>query len=133
MLMSNSDAAIREAVESFVEQLKGLIQRAALESVQAALLDGGGGPARRGSKLGRAASLAPSKPQGGAKRTPEELDALIKKLRIYVVKNPGQRIEQIGRGLDVTTKELVLPVKKLMSERQISTKGQKRATVYFAK
>lgn len=131
--MSNSDAEIREAVEYFVEQLKGLIQRAALESVQAALAGGGSGPVRQGSELGRAASAVRSKRQKRAKRTAEELDSLIKRLRTYVVKNPGQRIEQIGRSLDVPTKELVLPVKKLMSDKQISTKGERRATVYFAK
>ncbi len=69
----------------------------------------------------------------GAKRTPEELDALVKKFHAYVGKNPGQRIEQIGIGLGVSTKTLVLPVKNLHSEKQIGTKGQKRATSYFAK
>jgi hypothetical protein len=69
----------------------------------------------------------------GAKRTPEELEALTKKLRAAIAKQPGQRIEQIGAGLGVATKELVLPVKKLLGEKSISTKGQKRATTYFAK
>jgi DNA-binding NtrC family response regulator len=131
--MSNTDAAILEAVESFVEQLRGLIQQAALESVQAAL-NGGSLSARRGLKPARVApASAPKRRRIGPKRLPEELDALVKKLHVYVAKNPGQRIEQIGRGLDISTKELALPVKKLKSERQISTKGQKRATVYFAK
>jgi hypothetical protein len=130
--MSNTDAAIREAVESFVEQLRGLIQRAALESVQAAL--NGGAPARRGAKPGRPlAAAAPKVQRKGAKRTPEELEALIKKLHSHVAKNPGQRIEQIGKAIGVVTKELVLPVKKLVTEKKLSTKGQKRATTYFAK
>jgi len=130
--MSNTDSAIREAVESFVEQLRGLIQRAALDSVQAAL---NGAPARRGAKPGRSApSDARSKGhRKGAKRTPEQLDGLIKKLHSYVAKNPGQRIEQVGKALGVATKELVLPVKKLVSEKRLSAKGQKRATTYSAK
>jgi len=132
--MSNTDTAIRDAVESFVEQLKSLIQHAALESVQAAL-NGGSQSPRRGAKPGRAAAtVVASNGRGkGAKRTPEELDALVKKLHAHVVKNPGQRIEKIGAGLGIPTKELVLPAKKLLSEKRLATKGQKRATLYFAK
>jgi hypothetical protein len=131
--MSNTDTAIREAVESFVEQLKGLIQQAALESVQAAL--GGSGQPRRGVTPARgAASAVVTKGRSkGAKRSPEELEALVKKLHAHIAKNPGQRIETIGAGLGIPTKELALPVKKLVGEKKLTTKGQKRATIYFAK
>jgi hypothetical protein len=77
-------------------------------------------------------SLSQSRKKG-AKRTPEELEQLIKKLHSYVAKNPGQRIEQIASGLDISTKELNLPAKKLIGDKKLSTKGQKRATTYFAK
>jgi hypothetical protein len=130
--MPNTDVAIREVVESFVQQLRGLIQQAALESVQAALSSGV--PARRGARPSLAAVVAAQRGRRkGAKRTPEELEALVKKLHSFVSKTPGQRIEQIGRALGVATKELVLPVKRLVGEKRISTKGQKRATTYFAK
>jgi hypothetical protein len=130
--MSKIDDAVREAVESFVEQLTELIQRAALESVQTAL-NGGSAPSQRGSsrEFSRA-SVASERHQPGSKRTPAELAALIKKLHAYIAKNPGQRIEKIGTGLGVPTKALVLPVKRLISERKVTTKGQKRATLYFA-
>lgn len=130
--MSKIDEEVREAVETFVEQLTGLIQRAALESVQSAL-NGGSSPARRGPK--RAASqpaLGSERYEASAKRSPAELTALIKKLHSHIAKHPGLRIEKIGAGLGVPTKALVLPVKRLISEKKITTKGQKRATVYFA-
>jgi len=130
--MSNIDEEVREAVESFVEQLKGLIQRAALESVQSAL-NGGTSSTRRDAK--RSPSRAAAASQGyetTAKRSPAELAALIKKLHSHISKHPGQRIEKIGEGLGVPTKALVLPVKRLISEKKVTTKGQKRATVYFA-
>jgi DNA-binding NtrC family response regulator len=130
--MSNIDDEVRETIESFVEQLKGLIQRAALESVQNAL-SGGQQPLRKGSKrqVAHAAAAAPQY-ETGSKRSPAELAALIKRLHSHIVKNPGLRIEKIGDGLGVPTKALVLPVKRLISEKRITTKGQKRATVYFA-
>lgn len=130
--MSNNDTAIKQAIESFVEQLRGLIQAAALEAVQAALT-GAAEPGRRRSKPGRVASATPGERKKGSKRTPEELEALVKQLHSHIIKNPGQRIEQISKTLGVSTKEFVLPIKKLVSEKKISTKGAKRATTYFAK
>jgi len=130
--MSNIDDEVREAVESFVEQLKGLIQRAALESVQTAL-NGGNPPALRGSKRqARPAAAGSARYDAISKRSPAELAALIKKLHSHIAKHPGLRIEKISAGLGLPTKALVLPVKRLISERKVTTKGQKRATVYFA-
>lgn len=131
--MSNTDTAIKEAVESFVEQLRGLIQGAALEAVHAAL-SGGAVPERRSANPGgRTAVAAPRSRQKGSKRTPEELEALVKKLHSHIAKNPGQRVEQIGKTLGIATKEFVLPIKKLVSEKKFSTKGAKRATTNYAK
>lgn len=132
--MSQTDVELRSLVESFVEQLKTLLRRSALETVQSAL--GEEAPARRGRKPGSvraAAAPAPRLRKKGAKRTPEELEALVSSLVGYVRKNPGQRIEQIGAGLGIGTKELALPAKKLIADKQLRTKGQKRATTYFAK
>lgn len=129
--MSKIDDAVLEAVESFVEQLKGLIQRAALESVQTAL--NGGNPPPRGSKRQpRRTAVASTHYEAVSKRSPAELAALIKKLHGHIAKHPGLRIEKISTGLGLPTKALVLPVKRLINERKVSTKGQKRATVYFA-
>jgi hypothetical protein len=132
--MSQTDVELRSLVESFVEQLKNLLRRSALETVQSAL--GEEPPARRGRKpagLRAAAAPAGRVRKKGAKRTPEELEALVSNLVGYVRKNPGQRIEQIGAGLGIGTKELALPAKKLIADKQLRTKGQKRATTYFAK
>jgi hypothetical protein len=137
--MANISDTIRAALDAFVNDLSSLIQEAALESVEQALADASTIPGRggRGGRGARAAvpsfvSLSQSRKKG-AKRTPEELEQLIKKLHGYIAKNPGQRIEQIAQGLDISTKELNLPAKKLISEKKLSTKGQKRATTYFAK
>ncbi|HEY0469090.1 MAG TPA: DNA-binding protein [Polyangiaceae bacterium] len=137
--MANISDTIRAALDAFVNDLSSLIQEAALESVEQALAEASTIPGRggRGGRAARAGavsfvSLSQSRKKG-AKRTPEELEQLIKKLHGYIAKNPGQRIEQIAQGLDISTKELNLPAKKLISEKKLSTKGQKRATTYFAK
>jgi hypothetical protein len=79
--------------------------------------------------------LGKSKPTRakGAKRSPDELEAITKRLHAYVSKHPGERIEQIAAAMGVPTKELNLPCKKLIAERKLHTKGHKRATTYTAK
>lgn len=129
---------IRAALDSFVDDISNLIQQAALESVEQALAGASAIPSRRAGRGARAAAGVPvfaasASRKKGAKRTPEELEQLIKKLHGYIAKNPGQRIEQIAASLDISTKELNLPAKKLISEKKLTTKGQKRATTYFAK
>ena len=134
--MANISDTIRAALDSFVEDLSNLIQQAALESVEQALAGASTIPGKRGRGARAAAPAFVSLSQNrkkGAKRTPEELEQLIKKLHGYIAKNPGQRIEQIAQGLDISTKELNLPAKKLIGDKKLSTKGQKRATTYFAK
>jgi len=130
--MSNVDAVLRDAVEAFVVQLKGIFQQLALEKIQSALSDDVA-PVRRQ----RGASNGPRTPKSarrkGAKRSPEELEALTKSLLAYVRKNAGQRIEQIAEGMGTSTKELALPAKKLIAGKQLATKGQKRATTYYVK
>jgi len=136
--MANINDTIRAALDAFVEDISNLIQQAALESVEQALAGASVIPGRRGRGAGRAAAAPSFMALGagrkkGAKRTAEELEQLIKQLHGYIAKNPGQRIEQIAQGLDISTKELNLPAKKLIAEKKLSTKGQKRATTYFAK
>ena len=68
-----------------------------------------------------------------AKRSSADVDATAAALLTYVAANEGQSIEQIGKGMGVPTKELKLPVIKLMEAKKLNTKGQRRGTKYFAK
>jgi hypothetical protein len=43
---------------------------------------------------------------------------------------PGSRIEAIGKALGYKTKELALPMKKLIAESTVKTEGEQRATTY---
>ena len=67
------------------------------------------------------------------KRSPEQLKSLSTELYRHISKHPGQRIEQIAKDLGVTTKELALPTRKLLDEKKIRSRGQRRATRYSAR
>jgi len=68
----------------------------------------------------------------GQKRSPKELEMLESRLLRYVKIHPGQGIEQIAKGMTISTKELNLPMRKLVADGAIKTKGEKRATKYTA-
>ena len=126
---------VRSVVDRFVEDLTAAITEEVRGAVEAALLGSGPAPARGAARApARAVSRAGRGARAkGEKRSPEELEALTAKLRSYIAKNPGQRIEQIADGMGTSTKELNLPAKKLITGKQLKTKGQKRATQYFAR
>jgi hypothetical protein len=134
MAQSNLDTAIRSKIDSFLEDLSALVKQTALESVQEAL-GNGAAPARRGPgrpkmkvKFGRPAKSA----MKGGKRSSEDVAAMADKIASFVRSNPGSRLEAIAAGLRTNSKELKLPVIKLLSSKTLTKKGQKRGTMYFA-
>lgn len=136
--MSDFESQITRLVQGFVAQVTELARRAAIDSLQGALGDVAGvGRSSRGNG-GSAAMSAASGPgrlrnRGrGAKRTPVELDNLAERFVAFVKANPGLRIEQINKELGTSTKDLALPIRKLLTEGAVIAKGQKRSTTYSA-
>jgi hypothetical protein len=143
ILMTIVADELRARTDAFVSDLSELIRKAAFEAVHEALGAGvKGASAPRASRgRGRAAKkmtepktatqTRAAKRAPGQKRDPQELKKLVERLAAHIKANPGQRIEEINKALGVPTKDLALPVKKLLAGKRISTKGQKRSTTYF--
>jgi len=127
MANSDIDDRIRGMVKGFADELAALIRESAYDTVRAALGDGGGRGRRGRAPAGRSGRTK------GAKRPPQEIAKLVGRLRDYVKAHPGQRIEQIAKGMGVSTRELNLPAKKLLAQKVFKTRGEKRATKYFPK
>lgn len=125
--MKSHNAAIQALIQDFADKLVTLVQADIIHSLTAIV----GGAASTSAKPGKAPKAAAR--GKGAKRSPDELEGLTKRLFAYVGKNPGQRIEQIGAGMGVTTKDLRLPVVKLLAEKKLAARGVKRATSYSVK
>jgi len=134
--MSDFQNEMNRTVQGFVAQITELARRAAIDTLESAF----GARAGRNGAAGAAAALAAAglgrvgRPRGGrgAKRTAADLEALSQRFASFVKSNPGLRIEQINKELGTSTKDLALPIRKLISEGQISAKGKKRSTTYFA-
>ena len=131
--MSDFQNEMNRVVQGFVAQITELARRAAIDTLESAF----GGRGARGASAAVAAMTANfgrvGRPRGGrgAKRTAADLDALSEKFASFVKANPGLRIEQINKQLGTTTKDLALPIRKLISDGVVSAKGQKRSTTYF--
>ena len=69
----------------------------------------------------------------GEKRPAGEIAALAKKVGAFIRANPGKRVEEINRELGTTTKDLALPLKKLIGEKVVKTRGAKRSTTYWGR
>ncbi len=114
----NVEKELRECVENFVFDLDALMRQAALEALEETF-------AGNGAQVGRSRS--------GAKRSPAQLERLQEAVLETITLNPGLRIEALSEVMNVSSRDLTLPIRKLLGARKIKKKGQKRATSYFAR
>lgn len=121
--MPDFQTEMNRVVAGFVAQITELARAAARDMIDEALGSGTKisiGGMGRGRGRGR-----------GAKRTGDELERLADQFHSFVTKHPGLRIEQINKQLGTTTKDLALPIRKLLADGALKTKGAKRSTTYF--
>lgn len=131
--------SVADIVSTFVAQMTVAASHAATQQVQAATLSAltrtgvhstSKAPTHRGRR-----NAVPSRRQNGPRRrrAPEALAATTEDLAAHIAKHPGAGIEEIARALGTPSRELFLPVKKLLAGKNIVTTGQKRSTRYFPK
>jgi len=138
-MTTNIDSLLRARIEAFTNELSTLVRQAALEAVSQALGGMVATPAKRGPRgpaksAGAAPAAKPAARKGKrAKRTPEDVEKMGEAVVAYVAKNPGQSVEQIGKALGASTKDLALPIIRMIEAKKLKTKGQRRGTRYFAK
>jgi len=89
--------------------------------------------AAKAAKPAKSAKVKASDAAKGVKRDPKVLDALVETLHKHITKHAGQTIEMISAALDKPSKELTLPMKKLIKAGRVGFEGQKRGTKYFPK
>lgn len=126
--MPSFEQQIAQRVQAFVSEITELARQQALETLSSALVIGGGSRAR--SRNG-AEPVRRSRGRSTGRRSPEELDRACELLTAEIKANPGQRVEQIGRALGTPTKELALPLRKLLATKVLRSEGHRRATRYF--
>jgi hypothetical protein len=69
------------------------------------------------------------RPRG--RRSSQGHDAMAEQLLTYVMEHPGQRGEQIAAALRTDVGTMRPPMKKLIAENKVKTRGQRRGMTYF--
>jgi hypothetical protein len=123
--MSDFQNELNRVVSGFVTQVTELARRAAIDTLESAL--------GRRTRLANGHARTALRGGGGGKRTSDEIERLAESFHGYVAKHPGMRIEQINKELGTTTKDLALPIRKLIADGAVKTKGAKRSTTYFSR
>jgi hypothetical protein len=149
---SSLDTEIRSRIETFLAEISTMVRDSAFQAVREALGGEGGGsggngaPARRGpgrprgsgaqanagAASGNGRKKAGRRGSRGGKRSSEEMDAMTELIELHIRQSPGQGAEQIGKAVGLSTKDMALPIRKLLAARSIRTEGQRRGTKYFA-
>jgi len=126
---------IKQKLDEFVNELEALIRDQVLNAVAQGL--GGvsaSAPKHANGTNGKAHVQARAQSSSfGQKRDPKVIAATVSKVAAFVKAHPGSSIEAIGTGLAMPTKDLTLPIAKLLRSKTIGKKGVKRATKYYPK
>jgi len=122
-----------EVITEVLNQLQSTIDDQVATMARGAALAAFEGP----SRLSRSPSVRlATRPQGRiasrGRRDTAAMAAIADKVAAYISAHPGQGAEEIAPGMGVRTKELALPIKKLLAGRRIRREGRRRATKYFA-
>jgi hypothetical protein len=125
--MSKLQTKVNRTVQGFVAQVVELVRHAALETLQTAFTapDPAVPIAARGDR-----EVAAGGP--GRRRTPDDLDALARRLTMVVRTHPGLRIAELAERLGTPTRDLSVPLRKLVADGAIQPRGRRRATTYVA-
>lgn len=125
--MTDIEKTIRARVDAFVVEISDLVRQAALDRLSDVL---GGSPVV-GGRSRKDAERRLLQRGKGQKRAPAEMARLLKAISQSVQEAPGIRADQLAQQLGIATRDTSLPIKKLLAEKAIIKKGQKRATQYF--
>jgi hypothetical protein len=138
--MSTLKSRLDSLASSFAAEVVRAIQSASLEEL---LAEVGGKRAlgRRRSALGVAGGMPGPLPVRGAgkrgrlpRRSAEDIKATLDKVHgLLKASKGGLRAEQIRAALRLDVREMPRVLKEGLATRKLSSKGQKRATTYFAR
>jgi N-acetylmuramoyl-L-alanine amidase len=127
----NINDVIARRIQEFAKELEALVRQAALDAVASSF---GGSAPRAAAPLAKPAAKASAKAaSSGGTRAPELLASHVSKAADWIMANPGHGVEDMAKALGLETKDLALPIQKLLKAKTITRRGVKRATKYFPK
>lgn len=121
-------------LEEFAGRLRAAMRKEIVEELVSQVAEGkANGKAKPKGKAGRAIGYHRVGAKRGAKtfkmRNPELIAKIAEKLFHAIKKTPGIRMEEINVGH--TSKECILPMKKLIAAKRVRRVGTRNAAKYF--
>lgn len=135
--MAANDPRLQKLVDAFVQDITRVAHDAARDILRRALAPAGlaSPPAAPTAATRpaptRAKRSAPGAMRPSGRRAPAAIDATKTMLLDAIAKTPGQRFEDIRAALGGDRASLQLPLRKLVAEGAVKSKGVKRATRYY--
>jgi hypothetical protein len=118
-------AAVRSIDKALAASQDGALRKAldeARATLSACLAVQGVVPAQGSRTAGRSSA--------GGRRSNADVAGLAETLLSHLQQHPGQRGEEIAAALETDTRTIRLPLKKLIEDRKVKTKGVARGTSY---
>jgi hypothetical protein len=136
--MSTLKSRLDSLASSFATEVVRAIQGASLEEILGEVGGAKRGPGRprRSPVTESAPARAPKVRTGGrlSRRSPEDIKATLDKVHALVKSaKSGLRAEQIRKALKLDVREIPRVLKEGLASKKLTSKGQKRATTYFAR
>jgi hypothetical protein len=117
--------AIQVALNNLVETIRTSLMAEFLELLRS------GKPAR-GKPGPKPRQL--STPKKGGRRSADDVEQVGNLIVAHLKKNPDSKVESIASALgNYSSKDLALPIKKLLADKVIVKKGERRGTTYRSK
>jgi len=136
VMPTSLQSTLNELAASFTEGVLRAIRSTSLNELVSA--NGQVRPSGRAARAGAAATSSPSKRPGRSsgrlpRRSAEDIAAALGQVVSLVKKHrEGMRAEQIRSQLGLQAKEMPRILKEGLEKKALKSKGQKRATTYFA-
>ncbi len=132
---SSLSAQLTTLASRFAEQVLDAIKSASLQELVGAKGSAANGRPAQARPTATLPEKARVKPSGRlARRSPEEIAKAVDKIVLLVkTHKEGMRAEEIRSRLGLLPKEMPRILKAGVAAKKLSSKGQKRATTYFAK
>ena len=125
--MAEAIPALEKLVTQFVQDVRRVAEQAARDTLMREL----GATGATTSPAKASATAKARSPAAGRRRTDAALDAAKEMLLTAITTEPGRRFEEIRTALGRPRSELERPLRKLVAEGAVRSKGVKRATRYF--
>jgi hypothetical protein len=128
-----TDRRLQDLVDDFVLKVTMLARETAVATLNAQLSAGAESAPQRSAQHMAQTVIREStrRPKKGAKRPAADIARLEGVLAKHIEKHPGQRVEQLNTVLGTKTRDVRLPLARLVEAGAVKTKGSRRATQYF--